>query len=873
MFKIVLSLALLFPALAIAVPYCSDIFTDPPTGDHGENGLTPPANIGPPLGDLSCTRKRGCDNSTSGHFLPGDYSFSEGDFHGGGPSLVNHITTNGTTARLYFDRVSLSGVSLNTYGKAEDLIIYVGSDLTIAGHNHINGIIYVAGNVSLTGNGSVTGGLAAGGSAGVGGNGDFVFDEDAIDNADFGGMCIPGPKPDLNHYRIEFSSDALSCTAKSITIKSCANDDCSSSSPLPSSVELTKDGVKYSDVSFTGETDTQLWHGEGGLTTIGLGATSPVGPYRCYIDGNLVDNSACSLNFAESGFIVSIDNYLSNKPQENIAISAVRKSDNSLQCVPAFADTTKEVNFWSEYISPSPAAIVTGSSALVNGTNIGTSALNPTPRTLTFNGEGKAEFELNYPDAGKIAIHAKYTAPAGEEDEGLVMEGSDSTVRYPVGLCIKPETVCSAGDDTCPKFKIAGETFNTSIQAMAWQLNSDTDYCNYSSTTPNYVQAGIALGHALKQPVDGALGELGLSSYDHVAKANSLNGFEQSIGEVGVFTLTATPPNGYLGESINIPSAESEPVGRFYPQDFELYEESMLATCGTGVTAFTYMDEPTPLMMKIRARNLSGVTTRNYFKDDTVDFASGTALLVAENSNAGGDYRSRLTGLTELNWEKDDQGVQAIESDIQFTRLLDSNLDGPYASMAIGVQMSDKDGVLIASPDMNAGTVDDCSISDSCNAKQISTQHYRHGRIVLENAYGPETDTIRMPVTAEYWDGAQWVVNTLDSCTDIASAALPATDVTYNPALISPQSVTRAGGTNTVPDSDFSMGRFELLWHSLIATPNRYRGQVTAPLAVPAWLQWYWNWNSDGALSDPRASAFFGTYRGHDRVIQWREVL
>ena len=88
----------------------------------------------------------------------------------------------------------------------------------------------------------------------------------------------------------------------------------------------------------------------------------------------------------------------------------------------------------------------------------------------------------------------------------------------------------------------------------------------------------------------------------------------------------------------------------------------------------------------------------------------------------------------------------------------------------------------------------------------------------------------------------------------------------YAPALAVGQTVTRTGGVK------FTQGRFELLWQSLIANPNRYRGQVTAPLDVPEWLQWYWNWNSDGALSDPRASSFFGTYRGHDKVISWREV-
>ena len=699
---------------------------------------------------------------------------------------------------------------------------------------------------------------------------DQQFDDERrhmIENVGYFAFEAPPEPVATNHYRIEFTSAALSCAAKPITVRACADIDCTTEVKLESSVELYKGSKKYSNLTFKGSTKTDLWHVDGGNVVIGLRSTVPEGSVRCFIDGvEKTDLNECKLTFAESGFIFKIDNYLSNKPQKKIELSAVTKGEDSAQCVPTFEDTTKEVNFWSEYVSPAPAAIITGSSASVNGGNIGTNALNPTSRSLTFNGEGKAEFELNYPDAGKIAIHAKYTAVVGEDDEILVMEGSNNTVRYPVGLCIKPETVCSAGDDSCPKFKIAGETFNTSIQAMAWDEDSDTDYCD-NTPTPNYVQAGITLGHTLKQPVGGVLGELELKTYDHKAKAESLNEFEQSIGEVGVFALIATPPKGYLGEDINIPAAESKPIGRFYPKDFEISKPAMIAACGTGTSAFSYMGQGVNLTMKIRARNFSGITTENYFGS----FASAKALLVGENNNAGVDYQARIKGLTALSWDVGDKGIQTVDSDITFTRLSGGATDGPYATMAIGLQMVDKkDGVKIASPDMNAGTTDGCTDSKSCTAKKISTQHYRHGRLVLENAYGPETDTLRMPMRAEYWSGTQWAVNTLDSCTRVTEPELPDAGVGYTPALVKPQQVTRNNGARTVVGTDFVKGRFELLWQSLIADPNRYRGQVNAPLAVPTWLQWYWN--NDGALSDPRASTFFGTYRGHDKVIYWHEV-
>lgn len=46
-------------------------------------------------------------------------------------------------------------------------------------------------------------------------------------------------------------------------------------------------------------------------------------------------------------------------------------------------------------------------------------------------------------------------------------------------------------------------------------------------------------------------------------------------------------------------------------------------------------------------------------------------------------------------------------------------------------------------------------------------------------------------------------------------------------------------------------------------------GQVEVEYAVPVWLRD--DFNNDGTLTSPRAQAQFGVYRGHDRIIYWRE--
>ena len=109
--------------------------------------------------------------------------------------------------------------------------------------------------------------------------------------------------------------------------------------------------------------------------------------------------------------------------------------------------------------------------------------------------------------------------------------------------------------------------------------------------------------------------------------------------------------------------------------------------------------------------------------------------------------------------------------------------------------------------------------------------------------------------------------NIADNCTGINSNDLPSygDDVVYEPTLGDSQEVTRVRSL-----SELLQGKIDLKWQSLPAATSRYRVEVTAPLAVEPWLQWFWDGTTN--LSAPKASAFFGTYRGQDRIIAWREV-
>jgi len=445
---------------------------------------------------------------------------------------------------------------------------------------------------------------------------------------------------------------------------------------------------------------------------------------------------------------------------------------------------------------------------------------------------------------------------------------------------VDPGAVCAAGDASCLAYKQAGESFNLKLQAMAWQPDDDDDYCNNQTTTPNYAQANIVLGSELVAPSDGEAGTLTNEKYNHQEAASGLNIQSQAISEVGVFKFTAAPPATYLGSNFyTIPKASTGNVGRFIPKRFSLDPDfSVIPACGSG--AFSYLDQPFGLSLSLQALNTKDEVTQNY----QGEFAKGKAQFVLENGDDGKDLGERIADLPEWN-----KGVVELPSDFttSVARLPAPGIDGPFDAAMLGIKVAPKDKlvesdkVALTGADMNAATTGNCTDAGDCDAIALSTQSYFHGRVVLDNTYGPEDQWLTMAGRVQYWNGVAWTTQLSDSCSSFAPALATQKDDAvlgygFNPALAANQVVERFVDVNDQSIKAQALaGNFNLLWRVMTGdAAGGYTGQVTAPLEVPEWLQWYWNWNGldANALSDPRASAYFGRYRGHDKVIYWREV-
>ena len=685
----------------------------------------------------------------------------------------------------------------------------------------------------------------------------------------------------IDHFQLDHSGQPLTCNPETVTVKACADAACTTliTDPVTATLSLTPTSASNgwiggNTVTFSGgSTTVQLRNNTPTAVTIGVsGSTPTTKPFSttlCKAGAGTPSAAACTLNFADSGFFFDVPDTYSNQPQ-TVTIKAVKKSDVTKLCVPGFASQTKSVKFWSSYITP--ASNPYNSQMSVNSSTIGASQGAATPLSLVFDAQGQSTITVKYPDAGKVQLDARYDGTGSEA--GLVMLGADQFVARPVGLCITPpQGGCAAGDSSCPVFKKAGEAFQVDIKAMAWESANDGDICVGNQTTPNFALSNIALGSTLVAPNLGINATLGTTAYNHVAAANSANSVSQTVSEVGVFRMTATPPaNGYF--NYTIPSAQSQPVGRFIPADFNLVSGDIVPACN----AFSYMGQPFGVMLDVLARNTTGVQTRNY----TGPFAKGEAYISVANDKDGKSLSSRLRSLQPLPWL--DGRAALTTGSSEFVRLSGTQPDGPYKSLLFGLYMRDNDGdrTLIASPNFNDAVVGNCSGS-GCNARQIDSVPMKayFGRLQAGTAAGLASAPLAIPLQMQYYEAGNWLQNKEDQCTQLSLANQGFTflnpshtfDAATRELNLGAGRKIKLGLGSSAPGGDAALAKDgEILFHFAkpdISVRIPYKVELAKQPSSPLWLSDPTSAN-DGNL---QGEAIFGSSRGNDRIIYRREVL
>lgn len=711
----------------------------------------------------------------------------------------------------------------------------------------------------------------------------------------------------IDHFEFDHSGQALTCNPETLTIRACANASCSQLFTDPVSAILTplKNGsngwIAGSQVSYNGNTATVNF--SGGTTTLQLRnnlataitvgvsgstpSTKPLSTTLCRAGSGALSAAACTLSFADSGFVFDVLDTLANRPQQ-VVMKAVKKDDASQQCVPSFAGVSKPVRFWSDYVSP--ASNTFGSKVTVNGNAIATSQGASTTSNLSFDSKGETTLTVSYPDAGQMRLNARHDGSG--DTAGLVMTGSDLFVSRPVGLCITPtQGTCAAGDITCPVFKRTGDSFSLNIQAMAWQSDSDGDICTGNGTTPNFVLSDIALTSELVAPQGGVAAQVTPTRYSHVAASASLNTPALSLNEVGVFRIKATPPaatlpegstvsTGYFGYTI--PPATSVPLGRFVPWDFNMTSGTVTPACG----GFSYMSQPFGIQTVVEARNKEGSVTRNY-RDA---FARGALTLVAANNQDGVDRSNRLAPLA-ASWTEG-TGKQSGQTRFMRLRELTPSLtapEEPLPLLRLGLRVTDgetPETSFLSGRNMNPAVSGNCQSGVNCTARQLSilqgkndTMIAYYGRLLASTRQGAASAPLALPLQVQYFEGGQWRVNQDDLCTRISLAndGIRFTDgeqhydaATGDLGLKDGPRIRLGLGPVAPGGSDVRINGGETRFH--FAAPNQ---SVRIPYEIlldkqplsPVWL-------ADPATADHLlGEAIFGRDRGNDRIIYRREVM
>ena len=650
----------------------------------------------------------------------------------------------------------------------------------------------------------------------------------------------PCEEQPLNHIRLEHSGAGLICQAESITVRACADSACSEEFNEEVTVQLTSPAGNWSSgsLSFTGQATVGLQVTEPGAVVLNA-VSNPAAPVRCFVGAV----ESCVMDWAEAGFLIEVDDHVS-ATRANGIIRAVRSDDAAETCVAAFGDVSREVDFWSRYVNPGDGTL----GVSVNG--VGIAGESPgSAVTLTFDSDGAAPLNVNYPDVGQMRLHARYVGDEEDEQEaGLEMLGHGDFVVRPAGFDVEAPGNDGATSASGPVFRAAGQTFEIVVSA----LNAT------GAVTPNFGREsppeGVALDLELVLPAGGAepgltgnLGAFGISCSGHAGQPGTACGDEFRFGEVGIIALTPRLSSGsYLGTE-DVVGEQSGNIGRFIPSHFHLSGATLtdradLEGCSDD---FTYLGEWMAAEFSLVARSVSDALTTNY----TGDFARLGAGQLGLSASTDSEFDS-----TFIIW---DEGIGLVETRLKGLRDPESDR-GPHEPFEVRIAPVDSDGVALDGENL------------------IGTTRLLFGRLVIDNAIGSELGLLDLPWRVEVWENETWRVNTGDTCTAIDPDVHIILQNGHGASTsgLNPIAVEAGGATTAVVEA----GSF------LTADQGRGHVRLSEPLA-PGWvevllnLQNDWSFlrddlDDDGDFSeDPSARASWGLFEGSPNRIMLREVM
>ncbi|MFA9462302.1 DUF6701 domain-containing protein [Thiohalorhabdus methylotrophus] len=548
----------------------------------------------------------------------------------------------------------------------------------------------------------------------------------------------------------------------------------------------------------------------------------------------------------------------------------------------------QELRFWTVHENPASGI----ESVTVDGTAIPDSEAAAGDRTVRFT-DGRAQVRVNYPDAGSIRIRVKDETGIGEPPAGSgseVIGGSDAFVWRPFGFDVQVPADTAETGPSGAVLAAAGQPFTAGVRAVVWQAADDADGNGApdsgadladNATTPNFGNETnpetVELAPAVVAPASGENGDLVNAAFDF-SPAGASGGVSRSDvewSEVGYVELAASLMDGdYLGAG-GI-AGRARQVGRFIPHHFRLSAPGLTNRADlTGCAdPFTYIGEPFDMRFTLTAENRHATPTAN-FRGDYARLDSA-----AELSPGATDGNRTLTGsLSVANaafsaWADPVTGTGPGSAEVSLRlSLVRDGPEGPYAPFRVGIAPRDEDGVTLQSYDL------DLDGDGGDDHALVDRTELRYGRLYIQNAHGPETENLEVPVLAQYFTGTHFERNVQDGCTPLSRSGQSGTGrIRLSDGggwVNADQAVGLRGGSGgqtegtAVTGIDGGNGILTLLAPGAGSTGY---AEVRVELGAHPWLRG--DWDNDGSHSDdPEARAVFGRYRGDDRILYWQEIF
>ena len=821
-------------------------------------------------------------NSTV-NLAPGDYWIKDNQIKA---NTTFNISGTGTV-RLYFnDNITIqSNVVFNSIeaNPAKQLFIYSYKSVTVQSNTTINAFIYSSKKTTVEGTTVVVGAIS-GKEVDMKNTSRVTYDSIAAQQVELGNLCVEGSS--VTHFVINTANVGSFCAPHQVIVT--AKNSTATVTDYTGSITLdtgTNIG-SWTKVQGAGSfADTNTADGkaiytfasdDNGQAIFALTYNNGPSPidvetYETANDNIRDDDTEGTISFAPYAIwlteaaIVDINNvvpFAANMTagvEDTVQITAYGQVQGGNVCgiVTDFTGS-QQLKFWFDYVDPNTGAlpILFRADLQSNTTNNLAITENAAGTYAVAFSSGVASVGIKYRDVGKLKMHTALSSNSS------VSGSTNNFVVKPATFALTIGNNPGAADASGGIFKKAGEAF--SVVATVQDIDGNT--------TPNYGNEAAAEGievysSTLVAPVGGRNGTSGLGilgngsaftkSTPGVFTANNV-----SFDEVGIIKINArVADQNYIGAG-NVSGTETGNIGRFTPNNLSITANTPSLNSGCIACGFTYLGQSftysTAPQLTVTARNVAGGTTINY-ANTFYKLSIGTISAVYSSNSTQALLNSALAE-ADINVAEQGNGVALISLDdgggISFSKVNGIDASPFNAELALAVTVQDSDSIAYASNPYTFGAV-----TTGNGIAFNGGKAFYQGRVGVKNANGSELINLTVPFIVEYFNGTDYIPNTLDSATQLLS-----NNITLTPS---------PGSLNTSVSIQNQVGGIGAV---ILAAPSpAVTGYVDVEVNLSSmqYLQHDWphDGNVDGLFNDnPVSRGTFGIYSGDPNVIYMREL-